>query len=159
MKLSPNLCGRGYNKRVTELISLSHCVYHCDYHLILVTKYRRKIFNEGIFAYLKLKLAEVTEHYPPVRFKEINHDQDHLHLLISIPPTMSVGKVAGIIKQNTARELKQKFPFLRQVYWGTDAVWSESYFVSTVGVNEKVVRKYIEEQGNKDSGQTRFGFE
>lgn len=72
---------------------------------------------------------------------------------------MSVGKVVGLIKQNTAWELKQKFPFLKKVYWGTDAIWSEGYFVSTVGINEDMIRKYIEEQGKKDSGQTRFGFE
>ena len=78
-------------------------------------------------------------------------------MLLSIPPTIAVGKAIGIIKQNTARELKQKFPFLKQVYWGTDAIWSEGYFVSTVGINEDMIQKYIEEQGKKDSGQTLFG--
>ena len=139
-----------------KLIHLSHCVYHCDYHIVLVTKYRRKIFNEGIFVYFSLKLAEVSEHYPQISIKEVNHDVDHLHLLVSIPPTMSVGKVVGLIKQNTARQLKQKFSFLKQVYWGTDAVWSEGYFVTTVGINEAVIRRYIEEQGKKDAGQTLF---
>jgi len=122
----------------------------------LVTKYRREVFNQGIFAYFDIKLAEITSHYPLIRFKQVNHDKDHLHLLISLPPTMSVGKVVGIIKQNTAKELKQKFPFIKQVYWGTDSVWSESYFVSTVGVNEKVIKQYIENQGKKDLGQTLF---
>ncbi len=139
-----------------QLIHLSHCVYHCDYHLVIVTKYRRKIFNEGIFAYFKIKLAEITEHYPLIKIKEVNHDSDHLHLLISVPPTTSVGKVVGLIKQNSSRFLKQKFPFLKEVYWGTEAVWSEGYFVTTVGINEEIVRKYIEEQGKKDSGQTQF---
>lgn len=142
-----------------ELSHLSHCVYHCDYHLVVVTKYRKKIFTEGIFAYFGLRLAEVSEHYPQIRFKEVNHDKDHIHLLVSIPPTMSVGKVVGIIKQNTSRELKQKFPFMKDVYWGTNAVWSEGYFVSTVGINEAMIQKYIENQGKKDSGQIRLGFE
>ncbi len=122
----------------------------------MVTKYRKAVFNEGIFAYLKKKLAEITEHYPLIRFGTVNHDKDHVHFLVSIPPTMSVGKVVGIIKQNTSLELKQKFPFLRQVYWGTDAVWSEGYFVSTVGINEETIQAYIEEQGKKDAGQTKF---
>ena len=139
-----------------KLIHLSHCVYHCDYHIVVVTKYRKEIFNEGIFAYLSIKLAEIPEHYPQIFIKEVNHDKDHLHLLVSIPPTMSVGKVVGLIKQNTARELKQKFPFLKQVYWGTDAIWSEGYFVSTVGANEAIIKRYIQEQGKKDSGQTLF---
>lgn len=142
-----------------ELTHLSHCVYRCEYHLVIVTKYRKEIFNEGIFAYFDIKLAEITEHYPLIRFLKTNHDKDHLHLLISIPPTIPVGRVVGIIKQNTARHLKQKFPFLKDVYWGTEAVWSEGYFVSTVGINEEIIKAYIENQGKKDSGQIRLGFE
>ena len=133
-------------------------MYHCEYHLVIVTKNRKEIFNEGIFAYLEKKLAEVTEHYPLVKIGTVNHDKDHIHLLVSIPPTMSVGKVVGIIKQNTSRELKQKFPFLKEVYWGTEAVWSEGYFVSTVGIDEAMIHAYIEAQGKKDAGQTKFEF-
>ncbi len=81
-----------------ELIHVAHCVYQCDYHVVLVTKYRRKIFNEGIFAYFNKKLAEITEHYPLIQFKAVNHDKDHIHFLVSIPPTMVVGTVIGIIK-------------------------------------------------------------
>lgn len=135
---------------------LSHCVYRCEYHIVVVTKYRRKIFNEGIFAYFDTKLAEITSHYPLVKFIKINHGRDHLHLLMSIPPTMSIGKAIGLVKQNTSRELKQKFPFLKEVYWGTDAIWSEGYFVTTVGINEAVIQKYIEEQGKKDAGQAKL---
>ena len=138
------------------MIHLSHCVYQCDYHIVLVTRYRKEIFNEGIFAYINKKLAEITEHYPLIRFKTVNHDKDHIHILVSIPPTMSVGKVVGIIKQNTSRELKQKFPFVGEVYWGTDSVWSEGYFVSTVGIDEDVIQAYIKTQGKKDAGQTKF---
>ena len=139
-----------------ELVNLSHFVYQCDYHIVLVTRYRRKVFNEGIFAYMNKKLAEITEHYPLIRIKTVNHDRDHIHMLVSIPPTMSVGKVVGIIKQNTSREMRQKFPFLMQTYWGTDGIWSDGYFVSTVGADENVIQAYIENQGKKDAGQTKF---
>ena len=139
-----------------EYVHLPHCVYHCEYHIVIVTKYRKAVFNEGIFAHFEKKLAEITEHYPLIKIETVNHDKDHIHILVSIPPTMSVGKVIGIIKQNTSRELKQKFPFLKQVYWGTDGVWSEGYFVSTVGIDETMIQTYIEEQGKKDAGQTKF---
>jgi putative transposase len=139
-----------------EIIRLSHCVYSCEYHLVLVTKYRKAVFNDGIFAYIDKRLAEITEHYPLVRFKTVNHDKDHIHLLVTIPPTISVGKIVGIIKQNTSKEMKQKFAFLQQVYWGTDAIWSEGYFVSTVGIEEEIIQRYIEDQGKKDTGQTKF---
>lgn len=137
----------------------SHAMYLCDYHIVMTTRYRRKVINEGIFAYLELKLREITEHYPHIEFKTVNHDKNHIHLLASIPPTMSVGKVIGLIKQNTVRNMKQKFPFLKQVYWGTDHIWSDSYFVSTVGINKEIIRRYIENQGRSDAGQTASLFE
>ncbi|MBI2851688.1 MAG: transposase [Chloroflexi bacterium] len=87
--------------------------------MAIATKYRRAVFKEGIFAYLENKLAEVTERYPLIKFDRVNHDRDRLHFLVSIPPTMSVGSVIGIIgiiEQNTSWEFKQKFPFLKRVY-------------------------------------------
>ncbi|OGD71696.1 hypothetical protein A3A84_02665 [Candidatus Collierbacteria bacterium RIFCSPLOWO2_01_FULL_50_23] len=76
--------------------------------------------------------------------------------MVSIPPTMSVGSVVGTIKQNTTRELKKRFPFLKEVYWRGNGIWSDGYFVSTVGINETIIAKYIEDQGRKDAGQTKF---
>lgn len=114
------------------------------------------MINDGIFAYIKLKLAEITSHYPLIKFIEVNHDRDHIHYLVSIPPTMQVGKVVGIIKANTSKGIKQKFPFLKDVFWGTDGMWSEGYFVSTVGNNKAAIKRYIADQGKQDSGQTLF---
>ena len=99
------------------LIKLSHCVYQCDYHIILVTKYWKKIFNKGIFSYFDIKLKEITSHYSLINFKKVNHDRDHVHFSISIPPTMRIGKVVGIIKQNTAKEWK-KIPFYKRIILG-----------------------------------------
>ncbi|KKS41426.1 MAG: transposase IS200-family protein [Candidatus Gottesmanbacteria bacterium GW2011_GWB1_43_11] len=124
--------------------------------MAITTKYRHQWLNEGIFAYLQVKLTEIRKHYPLINFKTINYDPkqpDHIHLLISIPPTMSVGSVVRVVKSNTSRELKQKFPFLKKLYWGTDGIWSDGYFVSTVGVNEQTIKNYIENQGKEDSGQ------
>lgn len=137
----------------------SHSVYCCEYHLVFSTKYRRKIFNDGIFSYMKERLNQVKEHYPELDILEINHDVDHIHILISIPPKMSVGQVVRILKSNSSRDLKKKFPFLKKVYWGTDGVWSDGYFVSTVGVTADIIRKYIEHQGEEDSGQAQLELE
>jgi putative transposase len=134
----------------------THCVYLCDYHIVFPTKYRRKVINPGIFAYLKLKIKEIGRHYPELEVKEINHDRDHIHILISIPPKMSVGNAVRIIKANTARSIRQKFPILRKVYWGSEGMWSDGYFVSTIGINESIIRRYIEEQGKEDAGQAKL---
>ena len=140
-----------------EFRKQAHSVYYCDFHLVLTTKYRKPwIANAGIFAFLELKLTEIRKHYPEVEYKEVNHDKDHIHLLVSIPPKMSVGSVVRIIKSNTAVGMKQKFPFLKEMYWGTDGIWSDGYFVSTVGVDEEVIRKYIQNQGKEDSGQAKL---
>lgn len=133
-----------------------HCVYSCTYHLVLVTKYRRKVFGAGVFEYFKKLLEEVKRYYPEVGIEEVNHDEDHVHLLVRIPPKYSVSKVVNILKSNTGRQLKEKFEFLKKVYWGTTGIWSEGYFVTTVGVNEKVIRTYIEMQGEEDSGQAKL---
>lgn len=73
---------------------------------------------------------------------------------VTVPPTMSVGKVVGIIKSNTSKKLKEQFPFLKNVYWGTDGIWSDSYFVSTSDIPPEILTKYIENQGREDEGQT-----
>ena len=102
------------------------------------------------------RLKELKKNYPEIDILKINHDKDHIHLLISIPPKMSIGSAVRIIKSNTARRLKEKFSFLKEVYWGTESIWSGSYFVSTVGVNEKIIRRYIEMQGKEDAGQAKL---
>ena len=72
---------------------------------------------------------------------------------------MSVGSAVRIIKTNTARRIKEQFPFLKQVYWGTDGIWSDGCLVSTIGIAPKVIQRYIENQGCEDAGQTTKLFE
>jgi putative transposase len=141
---------------MTTYRRMSHCVFYADYHLVWPTKYRRKIFNPGIQEYLVQFLKGLPEHRPDLIIKEVNTDQDHIHLLVSIPPTVTVGSVVRLLKSNTARALNDKFPHLRTVYWGTRSIWSAGYFVSTVGVNEQLIRRYIQDQGKEDAGQNNI---
>lgn len=126
------------------------------YHLVLATKYRRKIFNPGVYGYFRIKLLEIKQYYPEIEVREVNHDRDHVHLLLSIPPKMSVSEAVGIIKANTGKALREKFKFLEKVYYGVSGVWSDGYFVSTVGVNEKTIANYVRLQGQEDSGQAKL---
>ena len=123
---------------------------------MFATKYRRKIFNDGIFAYMQERLKRIKDHYPELDIIKVNHDIDHIHMLAVIPPRMSVSEVVRIIKSNTSKDIKKKFAFLKEVYWGTDGIWSDGYFVSTVGINEEIIKKYIEQQGKEDSGQAQL---
>ena len=72
---------------------------------------------------------------------------------------MSVGKVVGLIKTNTARGIKEQFPQLKKVYWGNDGIWSDGYFVSTVGADAEVIKRYIKQQGMEDTAQTATLFD
>ena len=93
---------------------------------------------------------------PGVTLETIGFDKDHLHLVMSIPPKHSVSSVIGKLKSQLASELRKKFPWLRKVYWNENIVWSPGYFVSSVGVDEETIKRYVEYQGKKDSGQLRM---
>jgi putative transposase len=105
---------------------------------------------------MKDRLKQVKEYYPEIDILKINHDVDHIHILVVIPPKFSVSQVVRILKSNTSKDLKKKFPFLKKVYWGTDGIWSDGYFVSTIGIDEEIISRYIENQGKEDSGQAQL---
>ena len=86
----------------------------------------------------------------------MNHDEDHIHLHLSILPKMRVSDVVRTIKSISGRLLKRKFEYMRKAYWGTDGIWSDGYFVSTLGINEEVIRQYIARQGQEDMGQAQL---
>ena len=135
-----------------------HCVYYVRYHLVIVTKYRRKILNAGFGDYLKNVVVGIGKQMPELEIIEINTDFDHAHILLSIPPKMSISEIVKVIKAKSGMRMRQKFPFLDKVYWGKGGIWSRGYFVSTVGVSESTIRKYIEMQGKEDSGQALLEF-
>jgi len=99
----------------------------------------------------------INRRHPEIEIYEVNTDQDHVHILASVAPKMAVSEAVRIIKCNTAREMYKKFPYLINVYRdGDDGIWSDGYFMSTVGVNEEIISNYIENQGKEDSGQAEL---
>ena len=87
----------------------SHYVYRC--HIVLPTKYRRKIFNDDTFSFFKKCVEIISKRYPQI---EINHDRDHVHMLISVAPLISVGNAVRIIKTNTIRQMREWDAFLEK---------------------------------------------
>ena len=135
-----------------------HCVYYNRYHLVIATKYRRKILKPGFGEYLQKLVIGIGRQIPEIEIIEVNTDKDHMHILLSIPPKMSVSEVVKGIKAKTGLYMRKKFPFLDKVYWDINGIWSRGYFVSTVGISESTIRKYIEMQGKEDSGQAKLEF-
>ena len=135
-----------------------HCVYYVRYHLVIATKYRRKILKPGFGEYLQKLVMGIGKQMPEIEIVEVNTDKDHMHILLSIPPKMSVSEIVKGIKAKTGLYMRRKFPFLDKVYWDASGIWSRGYFVSTVGISESTIRKYIEMQGQEDSGQAKLEF-
>jgi len=142
---------------VMKLYKQAHTVYKTQYHIVWPTRFRRKILTKGIQAYLKIKLEEVRKFYPDWIYVEKGIDLDHVHLHMIIPPKYSVSKVVETIKKNTSKSLRKKFShFLDKVYWDEGGIWSKGYFVSTVGINEEIIRRYVKEQAEEDAGQAQL---
>ncbi len=135
----------------------THAVYHTRYHLVFATKFRRQVFRkEGMAAYMKVIMRTIPRRHPEIEVFEVNTDKDHIHVLVSIAPKMSVAEAVRILKTNTARMMVRKFPFIREVYRGEMSLWSIGYFASTVGADEKTIQAYIKNQGQEDSGQAKL---
>ena len=136
----------------------AHVVYYALYHIVVSTKYIRKVLKDGIGEYLKRKVLQVGKFHSEIEMLEVNTHLDHIHLVVSIPPKLSVSQVVNMIKDNTGNSMRKKFPFSDKVYWGINGIWSTGYFVSTVGINEDTIRKYVQKQGLEDSGQAKLEF-
>jgi putative transposase len=104
-------------------------------------------------AYLLRVLENSRKLFPEVEILTKETDIDHVHLLVSIPPKYSVAEVVGYMKGKSAHAMRRRFPHLQRVFYGSDGLWSDGYFVSTVGVDEETIRRYIEHQGKEDAGQ------
>ena len=95
---------------------------------------------------------------PGCEILEISVQPEHLHVVMIIPPKYAVSDVIGRLKGVTSSHLRKKFPWLGKVYWKENIVWSRGYFVSTVGIDEDKIIKYVQWQGRQDSGQAKLVF-
>ena len=128
--------------------SLSHTKWVCKYHIVFVPKYRRKI----IYNQYRRDLQEIIRtlcKYKGVEILEGNMMPDHVHLLISIPPKMSVSSFMGYLKGKSALMMFDKHANLKYKY-GNRHFWCRGYYVSTVGGNKQGIARYIREQEHED---------
>ena len=131
------------------------CVYNINYHIIWGTKYRNKWMTPALEGEIKQLLCDVaTENGFSIEHIEIGLD-DHIHLLVSAPPKISVTIIVKCLKGTSAFRLFRLHPELKQFYWKDEDrhLWSPSYFVETIGTtNEAAVAKYIDDQRKKEVG-------
>lgn len=134
--------------------SLAHTKWLCKYHIVFTPKYRRKViynkYREDLREILKMlcdwKGVEILEgHLMP----------DHIHMLVSIPPKISVSSFMGYLKGKSSLLMFDRHANLKYKY-GNRKFWAEGYYVSTVGLNEATIRKCIREQENADIAQDKL---
>ena len=130
-----------------------HGIYKLQYHVVWVCKYRRRILKPGVAAYTERTLRGLLRSMPGVTIETIGFDQDHMHLVMEIPPKYAICAVVAQLKSQSASLLRKKFAWLAKVYWNENIVWSPGYFVSSVGADEATIKRYVEYQGRQDSGQ------
>jgi putative transposase len=128
--------------------SLSHTKWDCKYHVVFIPKRRRKV----IYGQLRKHLGEVFHEL--ARYKEAGIEEghlmpDHVHMCISIPPKYAVASVVGYIKGKSAIAIARNFLNWKRNFSGEN-FWARGYFVSTVGLDEDMVRDYIRRQEQED---------
>ena len=123
----------------------AHVVYQCNYHLVWTPKYRYRILQGEIKEFVEKKIRAICE-WKGVEILEMTIMPDHVHMVAIIPPKLAVAESMGILKGKTAIAVLQQQKSLRtKPYWGNH-FWSRGYCITTVGLDEEKIRRYVKYQ-------------
>ena len=129
-----------------ELRKNTHHVYRLMYHFVWIPKYRHKVFVEPYREALKAIIGKICYDYD-IELIELEVPVDHIHMVVRTEPKTSPSDVMQIIKSISAREFFRSYPAVRRKYFWGGKLWTQSYFVETIGnANEQVIRTYVQEQ-------------
>ena len=131
-----------------KLDSNNHSVFSLYYHLVLVVKYRREVFDDKISDYIKDMFIRISEKYN-IHLEEWNHDKDHVHIMFRAEPNSAISKFINSYKSASSRLVKKEFPEIKSKLW-KEYFWARSFcLITTGGVSIDVLKEYIE---NQDKG-------
>ena len=129
---------------MTEYSKSSHAVFHHRYHIVWITKYRKRV----LAGELRLRIREIIAQAADDRgVKIINGvlSSDHVHIFVEIPPHVSVSDFVNIVKGRSSRKIQQEFPYLQKQYWGRH-FWGRGYFSTTSGnLTDEMINRYIDD--------------
>ena len=123
--------------------SLSHTKWNCQYHIVFIPKYRRKAIYAKLRSDIGKYLRRLCE-YKWVEIVEANACPDHIHMLVKIPPKLSISSFMGYLKGKSSLMIFEEHANLKYNY-GNRHFWAQGYYVSTVGLNKNTIKKYIQE--------------
>ena len=131
-----------------KLDNNNHSVFAMYYHLVLVVKYRRKVFDDTISSYARSVFEKISPSYN-ISLLEWNHDIDHVHIMFKAQPNSELSKFINAYKSASSRLIKRDFPKIRNKLW-KEHFWSQSFcLLTTGGAPIEVIKKYIETQGER----------
>lgn len=123
-----------------------HACYLLQYHVILITKYRKPVLTGEVKEYI-YKLIEKQLNKNNIEIIAINGEADHVHIMIDTPPQINLANIINVLKTNTSRLVRRDYPDQVNKYYWKDVFWSQSYFVCTLSEHSSsIVKKYIDEQ-------------
>lgn len=132
-----------------QLDTNSHSVFLLNYHLILVVKYRKEVFNDIVSERARSIFENIAPNYK-IEIIEWNHDKDHIHILFKAHPKTQISKFINAYKSASSRLIKKEFPSIKKQLW-QDKFWSQSFcLLTTGGASLEVVKQYIESQGQHE---------
>ena len=126
---------------MNDIKSLSHSKWNCNYHIVFAPKYRRQV----IYGKLKVEIGKILRKLCEQKGVEIIQAEacpDHIHMLVSIPPSMAVADFVGYLKGKSSLMIFDRFANLKYKY-GNRHFWCRGYYIDTVGRNEKAIREYV----------------
>ena len=139
---------------MSRFSKLSHALWHCQYHIVWCPKYRYRVLRDpvrqSVYDCLTL-FADQLE----CQVVELNIRSDHVHLIIKVPPKVSISRLMGTLKGRSAIRVFKQFPSLKhKPYWGNH-FWARGYCVDTVGLDAEMIRKYVAYQERLERKQER----
>ena len=138
-----------YDGGMTKWKKQSHVVYQCSYHIVWCPKYRLRILEGDLGKYVEGRIRAICE-WKHSEIAELAVMKDHVHLVVNVPPRVSISELMGILKGKTAIGIFKTYKNLkRKPYWGNH-FWSRGYCVTTIGLDEEKVRRYVRYQEDNE---------
>jgi putative transposase len=146
-------CCRNFDRKEVTVSSrfrkLSHTIWHCQYHIVWVPKYRYRILHGPVKEAAESGIMAICG-YAGCEVVELNVQPDHVHLVLMIPPKLAISDLLGRLKGQTSMKLFQQFRHLKKKpYWGNH-FWAKGYCVDSVGLDADMIRKYVRFQEKKE---------
>jgi putative transposase len=133
----------------------THTTYDCKYHIVWITKYRKKVLSGLVGIRVRELVREICKTNDVEIFKG-HVSEDHVHLFVSVPPHLSISKLVQYLKGKSSYKLMQENKQLSKHFWGRH-LWARGYFVATSGnITDEIIMEYIKNQENNDKGDEEF---